>query len=230
MNRRQFLKGIGSALLLPILPRRHSAGAKFRRRRPSDPDWPSQSAWQHLDKRVRGNLIAVDFPVSVLRTDPEGAAATHLARNLRNPYYIADQPGLTQTMGWVDAWVTKPSVYAVAAANADDISEAVNFARENDLRLVVKGGGHSYQGTSNASDSLLIWARHMNDITMHTAFVPQGCESTLQPQPAVTMGAGTIWMRTYDAVTTKHGKYVQGGGCTTDGVAGLSQSGGIGSV
>ena len=41
---------------------------------------------------------------------------------------------------------------------------AVNFARENNLRLVVKGGGHSYQGTSNAPDSLLIWTRHMNDI------------------------------------------------------------------
>jgi hypothetical protein len=40
----------------------------------------------------------------------------------------------------VDAWVTKPSVYAVAARNAQDIAEAVNFAHESDLRLIVKGG------------------------------------------------------------------------------------------
>ncbi|HEX4209418.1 MAG TPA: BBE domain-containing protein, partial [Candidatus Binataceae bacterium] len=33
----------------------------------------------------------------------------------------------------------------------------------------------------------------------------------------------------YDAVTSKAGKYVQGGGCTTVGVAGLVQSGGFGS-
>ena len=46
--------------------------------------------------------------------------------------------------------------------------QAVNFARDNNLRLVVKGGGHSYQGTSNAPDSLLIWTRHMNDITMQS--------------------------------------------------------------
>ena len=136
---------------------------------------------------------------------------------------------MTQTLGWIDAWATKPSVYAVAARNAHDIAEAVNFARKNDLRLVVKGGGHSYQGTSNAPDSLLIWTRHMNDIAMHTAFVPQGCERMLQPQPAVTLGAGTIWMQAYDAVTTKGGKYVQGGGCMTVGVAGLIQSGGFGS-
>jgi FAD/FMN-containing dehydrogenase len=94
---------------------------------------------------------------------------------------------------------------------------------------VVKGGGHSYQGTSNAPDSFLIWTRHMNDITMHTAYVPQGCEHTLQPQPAVTLGAGTIGMQAYDAVTTKGGKYVQGGGCTTVCLAGLVQSGGFGS-
>ena len=105
----------------------------------------------------------------------------------------------------------------------------MNFVRENDLRLVIKGGGHSYQGTSNAPDLLLIWSRHMNDITVHTAFVPQGSERTLRPQPAVTLGAGTIWMQAYDAVTTKGGKYVQGGGCTTVGVAGLIQSGGFGS-
>jgi FAD/FMN-containing dehydrogenase len=36
-------------------------------------------------------------------------------------------------------------------------------------------------------------------------------------------------VQAYDAVTTKAGAYVQGGGCTTVGVAGLIQSGGFGS-
>jgi FAD/FMN-containing dehydrogenase len=191
--------------------------------------WPLQSTWEQLNDAVGGNLIPVNFPLSVLKTDSGGAAAKSLSENLKNPYYIGDQPGLTQTLGWVDAWVTQPSVYSVAARNAQDIAAAVNFARNNDLRLVIKGGGHSYQGTSNAPDSLLIWTRHMNDIAMHTAFVPQGCENTLQPQPAVTVGAGTIGMQAYDAVTTKGGKYVQGGGCTTVGLGGLIQSGGFGS-
>jgi FAD/FMN-containing dehydrogenase len=229
MNRRALLKAIGSAALLPILPRRLLASTNITRRRPSDATWPSQSAWKQLNEAVGGNLIPVDFPLSLLKTDPRGTAAKLLSQNLRNPYYIGDQPGLTQTLGWVDAWTTKPSVYAVAARNAHDIAEAVNFARKNDLRLVVKGGGHSYQGTSNAPDSLLIWTRHMNDIAMHPAFVPQKCEHSLQPQPAVTFGAGTIGMQAYDAVTTKGGKYVQGGGCTTVGLAGLIQGGGFGS-
>jgi len=229
MDRRSFLKGLGSAALLPILPQRLLAATTFRRRRPFDPAWPSHSKWKQLDDAVGGNLLPVDFPLTLLKTDPGGAAATQLLKNLKNPYFIGDQSGLTQTLGWIDAWATKPSVYAVAARNASDVAAAVNFARENALRLVVKGGGHSYQGTSNAPDSLLIWTRHMNDITIHPAFVPQGCDRTLRPQPAVTLGAGAIWMQAYDAVTTRGGRYVQGGGCTTVGVAGLIQSGGFGS-
>ena len=81
----------------------------------------------------------------------QSADCKTLFANLKNPYYIGDSPGITQTLGWVDAWATKPSVYAVAARNADDIAAAVDFARDNNLRLVVKGGGHSYQGTSNAA-------------------------------------------------------------------------------
>ncbi len=181
MNRRAFLRAIGSAALLPILPRRLlAATTNFRRRRPSDFAWPSKAAWKQLADAVGGNLIPVNFPLSILKSAPESADAKRLFENLRNPYYIGEQPGLTQTLGWVDAWATKPSAYAVAARNAHDIAAAVNFARDNDLRLVVKGGGHSYQGTSNAPDSLLIWTRHMTEITMHPAFVPEGCEQTVQ--------------------------------------------------
>ena len=45
----------------------------------------------------------------------------------------------------------------------------------------------------------------------------------------MTVGAGAIWMQAYKAVTTHGGRYVQGGGCATVGVAGLVQGGGFGS-
>ena len=238
MRRRSFLKAVGTAALLPILPRNLLAGtttmttigsASLRRCRPSDPAWPPASAWKQLGETVDGNLIPVDFPIADLKNDPNGAAAKALVANINNPYYVSEQPGLTESFGWVDGWSTKPSVYAVVARNAGDITQAVNFARQNNLRLVVKGAGHSYQGTSNAPDSLLIWTRHMRDIAMHDAFVPQGCESTMKPQPAVTVGAGTIGRWAYQAVTTVAGKYVQGGGCLTVGLAGLALGGGFGS-
>ena len=229
MNRRTFLKATGSTALLTMMPRGLQAAATISRCRPTDAAWPSKSAWKRLNETVGGNLIPLDFPLSILKKNPDSDAAELLLKNLKNPYYIGDQACLTETLGWVEAWSTQPSVYAVVARNAQDIAAAVNFARQNNLRLAIKGGGHSYQGTSNAPDSLLIWTRNMHDIEMHDAFVPRGCEQTLGPQPAVTVGAGTIGMQVYQAVTTKGGRYVQGGGCTTVCLGGLVQSGGFGS-
>ena len=69
----------------------------------------------------------------------------------------------------------------------------------------------------------------MNAVTVHDAFIGAGCAGRHEPQQAVTVEAGAIWGHVYDAVTTKAGRYVQGGGCLTVGVAGLIQSGGFGS-
>jgi FAD/FMN-containing dehydrogenase len=84
-------------------------------------------------------------------------------------------------------------------------------------------------GTSNAADSLLLWTRPANRIVLHEAFVGEGCSAVEAPLPAVTVEAGAMWVDVYDAVTTRIGRYVQGGGCVTVGVAGLIQSGGFGS-
>jgi hypothetical protein len=47
--------------------------------------------------------------------------------------------------------------------------------------------------------------------------------------PAVSVQTGARWMPVYNAVTTAAGRYVQGGGCATVGVAGLILGGGFGS-
>jgi FAD/FMN-containing dehydrogenase len=199
------------------------------RARPSDPAWPSAASWEQLNREVGDHLIRVKSPLALCADAADSAACQEILKNLKNPYFIGDQPGLTQTSGWVDAWMSAPSAYAVVARGTADVVAAVNFARANNLRLVVKGGGHSYQGTSNAPDSLLIWTRAMNNIVVYDAFVGEGCAGVEVPQPAVTVAAGAMWVHAYDAVTTKYGRYVQGGGCTTVGVAGLIQSGGFGS-
>ena len=235
MERREFLKAAVAAPLLPFActrgarPSSGDASAGSRWVRPGDSDWPSPETWETLSQQVHGRLIRVESPLEVCRADPAGEACAELFRSLKNPYFIGDHPALTQTSGWLDAWTSSPSEYAVAAEETADVVAAVNFARENRVRLVVKGGGHSYLGTSNAPDSLLVWTRRMNAIEIHDAFVPQGCEGRVDPQPAVRVGAGAIWMHVYQAVTPGAGRYVQGGGCATVGVSGLVQSGGFGS-
>jgi FAD/FMN-containing dehydrogenase len=238
VNRRDLLK---TAMMTPVLGATSNVTAiaasksgkdsRFKSRvRPSDPAWPSTANWDNLKKNVGGNLIKVQPLFAVCATDPKGVACAEALENARNPFYLGDQPAGTQVSGWLDAWSPAASMYAVVARNAADVSAAVNFARENRLRIVVKGGGHSYQGTSNAPDSLLVWTRAMNAVTVHDAFVGKACESRQAPTPAVTVQAGAMWIDAYDAVTTHGGRYVQGGGCATVGVAGLVQSGGFGSM
>jgi FAD/FMN-containing dehydrogenase len=230
MHRRTLLKSMAAALALQPL-----AGAAFSlkaagltgRVRPGDPAWPGASAWAKLKDAVGGNLIEVQAPFAACAADAKGPVCADALKNMRNPFWVGDQPGGTEVSGWYGAWTPAPSVYAIKARNAADIAAGVNFARANNLRLVVKGTGHSYLGTSNAPDSLLVWTRGMNKVTVHDAFVPAG--SSDAPVPAVSAEAGAIWIDMYHAVTEEAGRYVQGGGCTDVGVAGLVQGGGFGS-
>ena len=227
LTRRRWLQGAATVPLWPSI--RARAAPSAARVRPGDALWPSQADWGRLQQQVGGRLIAVQSPWTACRAAPAGAACDRLFKSLKNPYFISDDVALTQTLGWVDAWTSMPSAYAVAAKSTADVVAAVDFARDHRLRLVVKGGGHSYQGTSNAADSLLIWTRKMDAVALHDAFVADGCTGQAPPQRAVTVEAGALWAQVYDAVTTKGGGYVQGGGCLTVGVAGLVQSGGFGS-
>ena len=235
MDRRQFLAWCAAIPSARFAGGLEPAGAEegiavksLKRVRPTSQGWPSVQEWDKLEAATDGTLVKVETPLASCSQPLDTDACAALFRELKNPYYIRDQVGVTQTLGWVDGWTFKPSVYAVAARQTSHVVAAVNFARENNLRLVIKGGGHSYLGTSNAPDSLLIWTRHLDQIVLQEDFVCQGCSQDA-PQPAVTVGAGAIWMHTYNAVTTKGGRYVQGGGCGTVGVAGLVQGGGFGS-
>ena len=231
MRRRTLLRLAGALPLLPIAAPRALAAPprQLRRVRPGDPEWPGAADWQQLSRAVGGHLFKVESPFVACANPADRADCKIVLDNLRDPYFIGDQAGLTQTSGWIDAWASHPSDYAVAPRTAADAAAAVTFARRHNLRLVVKGGGHGYQGTSNAPDSLLIWPRAMSRVTLHDAFVGRSCAGRAAPVPAVSVEAGAIWMQVYDAVTTRAGRYVQGGGCATVGVAGLVQSGVFGS-
>ena len=157
MNRRNLLRFASAAPLLG-LPGAHPLAANggrtpmpgFRRSRPGDSSWPSAARWAELDRRVDGRLVEVKSPLADCVAQPDAGACRDLFEHLKNPYYLHDQVGMTQTCGWVDAWSFAPSVYAVVPRTAKHVAAAVDFARVHNVRLVVKGGGHSYQGTSNA--------------------------------------------------------------------------------
>jgi FAD/FMN-containing dehydrogenase len=235
MQRRSLLKSIIGAAALPFIfspgaaVGASPAAARLRERcRPGSAAWPSAADWESLQRGTQGRLLRPQSPFAACATPGSDSCREALA-NLKNPFYLGDEVALTQTSGWVGAWRSQPSAYALAAETAADVAAAVNFARMHSLRLVVKGGGHSYQGNSCSADSLLVWTRRMNSVALHEDFVASGCQGRAAPQPAVSVGAGAMWIDVYDAVTTGAGRYVQGGGCTSVGVAGLISGGGFGS-
>lgn len=198
--------------------------------RPSEPCWPTPADWQQLNSRLGGKLQVPQSPVQPCRVDAAGDACAAAISELKNPFAIQDNPGGTQSLGWLDAWNAAQSTYAVAAENAQDIMASVDFARRHRLRLVIKGTGHDYLGRSSAPDSLLVWTHKMRKVTLQDAFVGRGCPASQAGMPAVTVEAGTRWLEVYQEVTGKHRRYVQGGGCTSVGAAGgFIQGGGFGS-
>jgi FAD/FMN-containing dehydrogenase len=232
MQRRVLLKGLAALPLSALVaaPAVGVAAQPVRGVRPGEPGWPDPAAWAKLHRRVGGRLVEVTSPFAACAPDPGSPGCAELFANLEDPFYIGDSVALTQTLGWTDAWTSQASAYAVLAQTSADVAAAVNFARHHRVRLVVKGGGHSYVGGSNAPDSLLIWTRpNLRAIQLHDRFVPRGAAGLVEPEPAVSVGAGAIWIDVYAAVTTTAGRYVQGGGCTTVGVPGLVLGGGFGS-
>src|ERR1700730_2912726 len=168
MNRRSLRKAAAlvpaayiGARSAPLLAEQRSASPSARVR-PRDANWPDEASWAELNRDVGGRLVKLASPLDACRRQPDGAAWREVVRELQNPYYIGHDPALTQTTGWIDAWSAEPSVYSVAAHANGDVVAAVNFARVHNLKLVVRGGGHSYLGTSCASDSLQIRTRKMN--------------------------------------------------------------------
>ncbi len=190
---------------------------------------PPPTGWDALREEVGDRLIDVPSPVAACAGDGPSAACNAAFERLGNPFFIQDQPGGTQTNGWLDAWTAALSSRAVAAESADDIAAAVDFAREHHVKLVIKGAGHDYKGRSNASDSLLVWTHRMRDVTFHDAFRAAGAPAGAPVVPALTAAAGARWIDAYRTATANR-HYVQGGGCTTVGVAGgFIQGGGYGS-
>lgn len=215
MRRRTFLQTTAAAAAMsafaPVL-----AVAKHA------PDWAA------LRRRIGNRLIDIRSPL-VECAKHHGAGADALFARLKNPFYLSDEPSLTQTLGWVGAWTSEPSVKGVAAENANDIAAAIDFCRTSGIPLVVKGGGHSYFGNSNRAGSLLIWTHRMRDTTLHDNFRPAGAPPGYPAVRAVSVGAGCLWGEVYRRVAVENGRYVQGGGCLTVGVGGFVQGGGFGS-
>ena len=103
----------------------------------------------------------------------------------------------------------------VRCADAGDVIDSVNFARENDLLVAVRGGGHNVAGTASADGGLVIDLSAMKEIEVD----PE--RRTVRAGAGVTIGE-------LDEETQKHGMATPMGVVSETGIAGLTLNGGMG--
>ncbi len=108
----------------------------------------------------------------------------------------------------------RPAVIA-ECADASDVAVAVNFARENNLVVAVRGGGHNVAGHATCDDGIVIDLTPMKNVTVD-----------IGRRTAVAEG-GVTW-GDYDKETQRHGLASPGGAISTTGIAGLTLGGGFG--
>src|SRR3712207_6063282 len=108
----------------------------------------------------------------------------------------------------------RPAIIARAASVADVIN-SVNFARENDLLLAVRGGGHNVAGTGTVDGGLLI------DLSLMKGVKVDPERRTAHVEPGVNIGE-------LDRKTQAFGLATPMGVVSETGIAGLTLGGGLG--
>jgi FAD/FMN-containing dehydrogenase len=103
----------------------------------------------------------------------------------------------------------------VRCAGAADVVAGVAFAREHDLLLSVRGGGHNVAGNAVADRGLMLDLSPMKGIRVDPT------RRTARAEPGLTWGE-------FDRETHAFGLATTGGVVSTTGIAGLTLGGGIG--
>ncbi|KAL2840646.1 FAD binding domain protein, partial [Aspergillus pseudodeflectus] len=111
--------------------------------------------------------------------------------------------------------------YVVNASNVAQIQLAVNFARNLNLRLVVKNTGHDFNGKASGKGALSIWTHWLKD----TKFYSKYKATNGYVGPAIKVGAGVQVWEAYEFAKA-NGVTVVGGEAVTVGLGGGYTAGG----
>ena len=126
-----------------------------------------------------------------------------------------DDEGYDEARRVYNAMIDRHPSVVVRCTEVADVRAAVNFARENELDLAVRGGGHSVPGFGTVDDGVVIDLSGMRAVSVDPA------RRTARAEGGATWGD-------FNDATHVHGLATTGGIISTTGVAGLTLGGGIG--
>ena len=157
------------------------------------------------------HILTITGKVAIL----EESAVQTFKESLRGALLRPGDDGYDAARQVYNAMVDKRPALIVRCAGAADVVTAVNFARDHQLFVAVRGGGHDVAGHSLCEGGLVI------DLSLMQGIRVDPLRQTALAQGGVTWGD-------FDRETTAFGLATPGVMVSTTGIAGLTLGGGEG--
>ncbi|KAE8415272.1 hypothetical protein BDV36DRAFT_311144 [Aspergillus pseudocaelatus] len=169
-------------------------------------DWPEYDADKctSITSQWAVSNLHMDDPASIMLPLYEGRTCMAPGYNYTNTCELGGYPA-----------------YVVNASTVAQIQLAINFARNLNLRLVVKNTGHDFNGKSSGKGALSIWTHWLKD----KAFYPEYKATNGYIGPAIKFGSGVQVWEAYEYAKSL-GVSVLGGEAVTVGLGGGYTAGG----
>ena len=164
MNRRHFVQSsLAAAVAYALPPRLHALDA--------------------VASQAAGGLAAVKLDGSP--TVIEQAAIKELKESLRGPLLLAGDPGYDESRRVLNRSIDKRPALVVQPTGVADVRNAVAFARDRDLLVAVKCGGHSFGGKSTCDGGMQIDLARLRGVRPSNAAIAAKPPSSRPVSPAV---------------------------------------------
>lgn len=145
----------------------------------------------------------------------ERAAIRELGEALKGPVLLSNHPDYDSARRiWNGMHDKRPALIA-RCTSSEDVSQAVTFARERELLVAVRGGGHSWPGKSVCEGGLMIDLQPLNGVVVDA-----------EARRAFASGGALLYA--LDNATLAHGLVTTAGVVSHTGVGGFTLGGGFG--
>lgn len=182
--------------------------------------WPTPSEWLNFNLTVfNGQLLTIQPPGYPCFINPNSSACQDVYANFINPNWRSSLPGAMQAPQWEgdsegndcnnplrSCSQGNIPLYGVQIFSPNDIVTVLNFAKNRNIRIIIKTSGHDWLGRSTAPDALLVWMHTYKGININPAV------------PSVTVNSGENWETVYNSVYPTY--TIVGGSSNTVGASG----------